>query len=103
MQKADSNREQIEAILKATETSRGAPKAAVEAWNKLDKLKSHNIKKLSGQYQLNCDYDDLDVAANLKIDIGENGSGIYMGTIQKAKPHGVGRFASDCNQSILEG
>ena len=35
--------------------------------------------------------------------IGENGSGVYMGTILKGKPHGVGRFASDCNQSILEG
>ena len=80
MEKSDSQ-VKIEAILKATETIRNAPAAAVERWGKLDKLKVLNVKKNSLQYQLTDDYFDLDVAQDMKCTMGENGSGIYMGTI----------------------
>ena len=72
-------------------------------WSKLPKQTSYEIKRLSGEYQLYNDYTQLTVTEKMSIIIGENGSGVYMGTILKGKPHGVGRFASDCNQSILEG
>lgn len=61
----EENRKKIEAILKAKETIRQAPKAAVERWQKLDRLNSFEVKRLSGEFVLYNDYTQLTVTDNM--------------------------------------